>query len=132
MDPKTLKKAALAAAESAESHHVLLSARSDDLLAEINGLREQYDEAAKGAAKQSLRAKAAVILSRLADSDLLPAVIGDRAPTPTEEAALAKRGLMRIWTAGGRFPVRRSEWIEQLRDQVVTLYREINAPTEDI
>lgn len=130
-DLKTLKKSATAAAKAAKAAAEDSTAQAVSVAGQIDELKMRHLGLIIEANKQNSRAEAAAILARLADSDLIPAVIGEREPAEAEVASLVKRGLM--WRAKGytwRGPAQ--GWLPA-RPIVVALYRELTAAanTED-
>ena len=132
MDPKQLKKAAAAvaktAAKAAEDH----TAQAAALAGQIDALKLQHSSMVIEARRNQARAEAVAILARLADSDLLPVVLGEREPTDAEVQSLVRRGLM--WqTKGHRYEMPARGWLP-CHPVVVALYRELTATpttTED-
>lgn len=129
MDPKTLKKAATAAAKAAKTAAEDRTTQAVAIAGRIDALKMQHSGLCIEANKQSNRAEAAAILARLTDSDLMPVVLGEREPTNAEVASLVKRGLM--WRARGYPYSGPPQGWNPIRPAVVALYRELTTPTED-
>lgn len=133
MDPKQLKKAAAAVAKTAKATTEERTAQAVALAGKIDALNLQYNGTVVEARRAESRAEAAAVLARLADSDLLPVVIGGRQPDQAEVTALVRRGLM--WRGGSYHYRGPSEGWTPVRTDVVALFRELTAtpttPTED-
>lgn len=128
-DPKTLKKSATAAAKAAKAAAEDSTAQAVSVAGQIDALKMRHSGLTIEANKQTIRAEAAAILARLADSDIIPVVIGEREPTEAEVTSLAKRGLMwraKVYTWRG--PTH--GWLP-IRPAVVALYRELTATTTE-
>lgn len=124
-DPKSIKAAAKAVAKTAKATAEERTAQADALAVQIDTLTRQRTKASAEAYRASQRAEAGVVLARLADSDLLPVVIGEREPDRAEVTALVRRGLM--WR-GGSYPYRGpTEGWTPIRVDVFDLYRELTA-----
>ena len=128
--PKQLKKAATNIAKAAKATAEERTAQAVALAARIDALQLQHSGTVIEARRAESRAEAGVVLARLADSDLLPVVIGEREPDPAEVTALVRRGLM--WRGGLRYTSRSpTEGWTPIRADVAALYRELTATTED-
>ena len=132
--PKQLKKAATNIAKAAKITAEERTAQAVALAVQIDTLTRQRTKASAEAYRASQRAEAGVVLARLADSDLLPVVIGEREPDRAEVTALVRRGLM--WRGGLRYTSRSpTEGWAPIRSDVFDLYRELTttptAPAED-
>ena len=129
-DPKQLKKAAAAVAKTAKITAEERTAQADALAVQIDALNLQRNGATAEAYRAESRAEAAAVLARLADSDLMPVVLGERQPDQAEVTALVRRGLMR--RVGLRYTSRGpTESWAPIRADVVALYRELTTTTED-
>ena len=130
-DPKQLKKAATNIAKAAKITAEERTAQAVALAGQIDALNLQHSGTVIEARRAESRAEAAAVLARLADSDLLPVVLGGREPTRPEVLALVRRGLMR---RGGLSYTGPSEGWCPIRADVVALYRELTTTpttTED-
>ena len=129
-DPKQLKKAATNIAKAAKATAEERTAQADALAGQIDALNLQRTNASAEAYRAAHRAEAAAVLARLADSDLLPVVLGEREPDQAEVTALVRRGLMR--RGGLRYTSRSpTEGWTPIRADVAALYRELTTTTED-
>lgn len=132
MDPKQLKKAATDAAKAATKTAEDHNAQVDALAEQINTLSNQYGEALGLRQAAQSRAKAAAILARIADTDLMPAILGEQGLSATTITSLCRRGLMyRKSRSIGPFQTHDHVWLDALRNDVVALYRELTATAED-
>lgn len=127
--PKQLKKAATNIAKAAKATAEERTAQADALAGQIDALNLQRTNASAEAYRAAHRAEAAAVLARLADSDLLPVVIGEREPDRAEVTALVRRGLM--WRGGSYHYRGPTEGWTPIRADVVALYRELTTTTED-
>ena len=127
-DHNNLKRSATAAAKAAKAAAEDRTAQAVAIAGRIDALKMQHSGLCREANKQNSRAEAAAILARLADSNLMPVVLGEREPTEAEVASLVKRGLM--WRSGGyRYELPAQGW-HPIRPTVAELYRELTTPTE--
>jgi hypothetical protein len=131
--PKQLKKAAAAVAKAAKITAAERTAQAVALAGQIDALQLQHSGTVIEARRAESRAEAAAVLARLADSDLLPVVLGEREPDQAEVTALVRRGLM--WRGGSFRYTGPTEGWTPVRTDVVALYRELTTtpttPTED-
>ena len=127
--PKQLKKAATNIAKSAKTTAEERTAQAVALAGRIDALQLQHSGTVIEARSAESRAEAATILARLADSDLLPVVLGERKPDQAEVTALVRRGLM--WRGGGFCYTGPTDGWQPIRLAVVALYRELATTPED-
>jgi hypothetical protein len=125
MTPKQLKKAAANIAKAAKAAAEERTAQAVALAGQIDALTMQRSGTVIEARRAESRAEAAAVLARLADSDLLPAVLGERQPDQAEVTTLVRRGLM--WRGGCLHYRGPTEGWTQVRTDVVALYRELAA-----
>jgi hypothetical protein len=123
--PKQLKKAAANIAKAAKAAAEERTAQAVALAGQIDALTMQRSGTVIEARRAESRAEAAAVLARLADSDLLPAVLGERQPDQAEVTTLVRRGLM--WRGGSYHYRGPTEGWTQVRTDVVALYRELAA-----
>lgn len=129
MDPKQLKKAAANIAKTSKATAEECTAQAGGLAGQIDALKLRHSGAVTEARRAEGRAQAAAVLARLTDSDLMPVVLGEREPDQAEVTALVRRGLM--WRGGGLCYTGPTEGWTPIRADVVALFRELTAATED-
>ena len=123
--PKQLKKAAAAVAKAAKITAAERTAQAFALASKIDAMILHRNGAVTEAHRAESRAEAAAVLARLADSDLLPVVLGGREPDQAEVTALVRRGLM--WRGGSFRYTGPTEGWTPVRADVVALFRELTA-----
>lgn len=125
MDPKQIKKAAANITKTAKATAEGRTAQAVALAGQIDALNLRHNVTVIEARRAESRAAAAATLARIADSDLLPVVLGERTPDQAEVTALVRRGLM--WRGGSFRYTGPTEGWSPIRADVVALYRELIA-----